>query len=215
MDFSNKNIILHSFDEDVFDMFSLPRGAGYKSEWLVADGSNQSEIEQKLALTDCKRVSYDEGLRIIENSPYSDRTVMICPDYNGQNYIFSSSIADMIYQPEETAELFKNIYRVYMYATMRVSEAHYFGLFERGEILRYYRFDEEEIISIGEPLPRELAQGINLPSSFEEWDSVLENGDESVFTDMNEDIIINLASGQTGVDEDNYPYTDVIIGVLP
>lgn len=201
--------------ENAGNIFSLPRGAGYKSCWLVAEGTTQEKIARKLSLTECRRVSYDEGLKIIQNAPYSDRIFMICPDYNGQNYMFGSCLAEMIYEPQEMAELFKNLHRVYMYATMRVSDAHYFGLFENGEILRYYRFDDEDIISIGEPLPRESAQGINLPNSYEEWDSSLEDDDNSEFTDMNEDIIINLASGQNGVDEDNYPYTEVIIGILP
>lgn len=196
-------------------IYSLPRGAGYKSEWLVVDGTNQEKIVQKLKLARCRRVSYGEGLKIIGNEGYSSKVIMICPDYNGQNYIFGSCIVNFLYDPDRLAEVFGKFYRVYMYATMRVSEAHYFGLIEKGEILRYYRFDDEDIISIGDPLPRELAQGINLPKSLEELDSTY-GDDDSNFTDMDEEIIINLASGQTGVDEDDYPYDkEVIIGVMP
>lgn len=195
-------------------MLGLPEGTGYKSFWFVIEGSNQQDIVRKLALYNCRRISYAEGLEFIENAPYKDRTLMICPDYKGRNYILGECLSDLMYEPEEMVEFFGSFYRVYMYATQRVSEAHYFGVIENGRILRYYRFDEEDIVSIGAPLPWESANRINLPKDFDELDALYEDEDDSGFTYMNEEIIVSLALEQTGVDE-NYPYTEVILGVLP
>lgn len=40
--------------------------------------------------------------------------------------------------------------------TNRISETHGFALVENGELVRFFKYDENEIKNIGQPLPEEI-----------------------------------------------------------
>lgn len=97
--------------------------------------------------------------------------------------------------------------RVYVYMTHRVSETHGFALVENGKLVRFFKYDENEIKNIGEPLPEEIALGYRLPKSFDDvWDK------KGNFTEVDEDMLIELAIHQVGMDVEQYPYKDVRVG---
>ena len=185
----------------------FPLGIGYKSCWMVVEGSTQKEVSDAFLQDEGREYTYKKGLEEIEKSNIKENKLLVTNTYNNQNYIIGLDISDFFYETEAFLERCKYFKRVYVYMTHRVSETHAFALIENGELVRLFSYDEEQIKNIGEPLPEEIALGYNLPKSFDDvWD------DEGNYTDVDEEIVIQLAIRQVGIDEEKYPYNDVIIG---
>lgn len=183
--------------------WKLPRGAGYKSFWLVIKGSNRNEIVEKLELTNIEKDIWDEGL--LKASSYNNNTVMVSDDFNGMNFIIGDTLSSLAYNDDLLKYISKCFKEVYFFFTHRVSESHGFAKFKDGEIIRQYFSDEEQIIDIGEKTDFEKENEYNYPSNFDECF-------EDEFTTIEEDDIILIAEKWTGIDEENYPYDDVLCG---
>lgn len=183
----------------------LPKGVGYKSGWLVIEGSNQKTIADTIFGGGYEKMTFQNGVACMEQK------TMIAPDYQGKNFVMGSGVETILYELETLQEQFKAFPKVYGYVTHRVSEAHGFCLMEYGKITRLYRQDDEELISVGEPLPIERKLGICLPHDMDEMWDLWE--DDSV-TKMDEEVIMQLALSQVGVDSSQYPYEDVLIGTM-
>ncbi|MBR4085698.1 MAG: hypothetical protein IKK33_15595 [Lachnospiraceae bacterium] len=61
---------------------------------------------------------------------------------------------------------------------------------------------------IGKPLPEEIALEYQLPHNFED----VRNKEE--YTIVDEDVIVELAIRQVGIDVEQYPYKDVKVGEM-
>lgn len=155
----------------------LPLGMGYKSCWMVAKAGTK------------------------------ERKLLVTSTYKKQNYVIGTPVSEFFYETEEFLEKCKDFPRVYVYMTHRVSETHGFALVENGELIRFFKYDENEIKNIGQPLPEEIALGYHLPGTFE--DARDEAGN---FTEVNEDVVVELAIRQVGIDVEQYPYKDVKVG---
>ena len=189
----------------------LVDGMGYKSCWAVVKGSSQQEIVEALLQKDTEIYKYHEGLEKTESAPYEDHVVFVTADFEGTNYIIGLAVNELFYDEDLLRQSFQSFPKAYLYMTHRVSECHGFAMLEKGTITRLYRFDEEEIHSIGKPLEAEKKFGYNLPKSIDEmWD----HWDDDTVTKMDEEIIITLALEQTRIDSEHYPYENVVVGSL-
>lgn len=183
----------------------LPKGIGYKSGWLVIEGSNQKAIADKLLCSDYENMTFDTGLEYIH-----DKTI-IAPDFQGRNFVMGANVDELLYDLENMMEKYKDFPKVYAYITHRVSDVHGFGLMEYGKFIRIYRQDQEEIVAMGEPLLEEEELGIRLPWDIDEmWD----HWEDDAVTKMDEEVIMELALHQIGVDGRQYPYGDVLVGII-
>lgn len=206
-DNSNQKTKPDEMEKDLID------GMGYKSCWAVVKGSSQQEIVEALLQKDTEIYTYHDGLEKIYNSPYpyTDHAVFVTADFEGTNYIIGSTVNKFFYDEDLLRQSFQSFPKAYLYMTHRVSECHGFAMLENGTITRLYRFDEEEIHSIGKPLEAEKKFGYNLPKSIDEMQ---DHWDDDTVTKMDEEIIITLALEQTGIDSEQYPYENVVVGSL-
>lgn len=189
----------------------LPRGTGYKSSWLVIEGSNQKEIADKLLLAGYDKVDYDCGLEYEKKASFNEKKVIVSPNFHDRNYVIGIRIGELFYDLESITDKCRDFSKVYMYMTHRVSEAHGFALIEFGKIIRLYKYDEEEIVVIGDPLPEEVDLGINLPKDIDEmW----EHWEDEAVTKMDEQVIIEIALKQAGAGEGEFVYGDVYYGTM-
>lgn len=196
------NIIESSYEQNN----PFPLGMGYKSCWMVIEGATQKAIANAFLQDEGVEYTYKKGLEEVEKSSTKNK-ILITNTHNNQNYVIGLKVSEFFYKTEAFLEKCKIFPRVYVYMTHRVSETHGFALIENGELIRLFSYDEEEIKNIGEPLPEEIALGYKLPETYDDvWD------DEGNFTDVDEEIVIQLAICQVGIDAENYPYDDVVIG---
>lgn len=184
------------------DSKDLIEGMGYKSCWAVIEGSNQQKIAE-LLLKDTENCTYQTGLDKADNNK-----VLVTSDFEGTNYIIGLELYKFFYDHELLIDTFKTFRKVYLYMTHRVSESHGFAVLENGTITRLYRFDDDGIQNIGEPLAEEKKLGYHLP------DNINEMWENDNVTDIDEEIIVTLALEQTGIDAEKYPYGNVIVGKL-
>lgn len=183
----------------------LPRGMGYKSCFMVVEGATQKNVAEAFLQGRKMKYTYDAGLEKIHKAPAKEKRLMVTGTYKKQNYVLGDEIGSFFYETEEFLEKCKSFSRVYVYMTHRVSETHGFALVENGELVRLFCYDENEIQNIGEPLPVEEELGYRLPTNFEE-------ARDEEFTQVNEDMIMELAMAQVGIDVEKYPYKDVKLG---
>lgn len=188
------------------DEKSLPSGMGYKSCWMVVEGASQKAVTAAF-LQEKKKYPYREGLEKAEKAGIRENTLLVTADYHNQNYVIGTPVSQFFYETDTFLAKCRDFPRVYVYMTHRVSEVHGFALVEKGELVRFFKYDEEEIVNIGEPLPEEIALGYHLPKTLE--DDLDEAGN---FTVVDEDIVVDLAIHQVGIRVEEYPYEDVEVG---
>ncbi len=113
---------------------------------------------------------------------------------------------------DEMLRMLKNMPKVYVYMTHGVSECHGFAIIEYGQLKRLFCIDEEEgIRNIGNPSEEEKRLGFCLPK---DTDEMWEHWEDDTMTKINEEIIVELAIEQSGIDGSKYPYDDVLAGVF-
>ena len=185
----------------------LPSGMGYKSCWMVVVGASQEAVVSAFLQGETTEYPYEKGLEEVEKANIRENKLLVTSTYKEQNYVIGTSVSQFFYETEEFLTKCKDFSRVYVYMTHRVSETHGFALVENGKLSRLFKYDEYAIANIGQPLPEEIALGYHLPETFE--DAFDETGN---FTEVSEDIVIELAIRQVGIDVEQYPYKDVIVG---
>ena len=183
----------------------LPRGIGYKSCFMVVEGSTQKNVAEAFLQGRKTKYAYDAGLEKLRKTGAKEKRLMVTGTYKKQNYVIGDEVSSFFYDTEEFLEKCKDFSKVYVYMTHRVSETHGFALVENGELVRLFCYDENEIQNIGEPLPVEEELGYRLPANFEE-------ARDEEFTKVNEVVIMELALLQVGIDVEKYPYKDVKLG---
>ena len=134
--------------------------------------------------------------------------MLVSSVYKKQIYIIGDTVSQFFYDTERFLEKCKELPRVYVYMTHRVSETHGFALVENGELIRFFCYDEEDIRNIGKPLPEEIALEYQLPYDFED----VRNKEE--YTMVDEEVIVELAIRQVGIDVKQYTYKDVKVGEM-
>lgn len=194
---------------DIYNV-NLPLGIGYKSCWLVINGSNQEAIAGALITDDEHKAEYREGLKEVKDTEYEGVKVMITSDYNNQNYVICDRNGSL-FNKEWIEEKCRDFPQTYIYYTDRISETHGFARITNGNIDRLYLHSEEEIIDIGEPIEEELKNNIKLPHDFSE---MRKHWNDNEYTKIDEDVIINIAFDHSAADLDKYPYDDVIVGKI-
>ena len=183
----------------------LPRGMGYKSCFMVVEGATQKNVSEAFLQGRKMKYTYDAGLAKLEKAGAKEKRLMVTGTYKKQNYVIGDEVSSFFYDTEEFLKKCENFSKVHVYMTHRASETHGFALVENGQLVRLFCYDENEIQNIGEPLPEEVELGYNLPKNFAE-------AREEEFTTVNEDMIVELAICQVGIDIENYPYKDVKLG---
>lgn len=185
----------------------LPLGMGYKSCWMVVEGTSQKAVMDAFLQGRKMKYTYEKGLEKVAKAGTKENKLLVTATYKKQNYVIGTPVSQFFYETEEFLAKCRNFPRVYVYMTHRTSETHGFALVEKGELVRFFKYDENEIKNIGQPLPEEIALGYRLPKTFEDvWN------EEENFTEINEDMIIELAIRQVGIDVGAYPYKDVKVG---
>lgn len=203
----------HSFngcDGDIVMEYDklLVEGMGYKSCWMVIEGSTQQKIADILLQKKIEYDTYQAGLDKLNQADFKENIVFVTADYQNTNFVMGISLSRFFDEQDQMIPLLKPFSRVYLYLTHRVCECHGFAVLEYGVIKRFYYFNEDDITDIGEPLPAEVKLGFHLPKDFDEmWE-------QDDITEMDEEIIIALAAEQTGVDAEKYPYENIIIGEM-
>lgn len=195
--------------EEACDNKDLPGGMGYGCCWMVVEGSTGKAIIEALVQGKTTKCEYREGLAKVGNAGIEESLIAITATYKKQNYVFGPSVYQFFYETDKFLEMLKDLPRVYVYMTEHVSETHGFALVENGKIVRLFSYDEDEIRNIGEPLPEEIALSYHLPKNFDDvWDK------EGNFTQVDEDMLVELAIQQVGIDVEQYPYKNVTIGKM-
>lgn len=183
----------------------LPRGTGYKSCFMVVEGSTQKNVSDAFLQGRKMKYTYDAGLAKLEKTGASEKRLMVTGTYKKQNFVIGDEVSSFFYDTEEFLKKCEPFSKVYVYMSHRVSETHGFALVENGQLVRLFCYDENEIQNVGEPLPEEIELGYRLPTNFNETR-------EEEFTTINEDMIVELAVHQVGIDIEQYPYKDVKLG---
>jgi len=183
----------------------FPAGLGYKGCWMTVIGSNQETIVNALNLNGLTKMDYFEGLELVKSKSCK---VMVTADFDNKNYVLLHG-GDVSLDEKFVSKLSAGLPEVYGYITHRVSEAHGFFKVVKGEIQRIYYRDEEQIISVGEPLPEEKKNKVKLPDSF---DAAFDK--KCKWTKYDEKLILKLAETSSLVERDTYPYDKVSVGDL-
>ena len=186
----------------------LPTGTGYRSSWACIEGANQKSIASTI-LQNEEQYSYMDGLKKVNEAPYENRLIMVTEDYKGTNFVIGDGLAKIFCELDQYKEKMATFDKVYVYMTERVSDCHGFALLEKGEVKRFYYYDEEGVRSTGEWTEEEKRLGYHFPANQEEKNRELT--DDSI-TRMNEDAIVCLAIERMGINIESYPYGNVIIG---
>lgn len=187
----------------------LPAGMGYKTCFMVLEGVSQKVVLDIFLQGKGKKYTYNEGLTIVGKADTQENTVLVSSAYKKQIYIIGDAVSQFFYDTERFLEKFKELPKVYVYMTHRVSETHGFALVENGELVRFFCYDEDDIRNIGKTLPEEIALEYQLPHSFDDV-----RNKEKEFSIVNEDVIVELAIRQVGIDVEQYPYKDVKLGEM-
>lgn len=180
----------------------FPAGLGYKSCWLTVIGSNRDEILKSINAKNPVEMDYMEALEIIRGQP---GRVMITADYDNRNYIMFYG-GDFAFDEEFVKKKTHGLPEVYGYMTHRVSEAHGFFKTQDGEIQRLFYQDDDGIISVGEKLPEEKKNKINLPNTLEEA-----RDKKKKRTRIDEKTILLLAKSSSEVEIGKYPYEPILL----
>lgn len=194
--------------EEEKNAIKLIEGTGYKCSWLVLKGTTKQKLEEVLKLSKKKKMTWDKGLEFVYDvSKISEHRVFISSKYNSKIYIVGNGLFKMANNPDWLLELGKICKEVCFYLTERVSETHCFAKISKGEIRRFYFCNEDEIISIGKITPIEKQLKVKFPANFNE-------AFDDKHTQINEEHIIQIANKWSPEDIKNYPYKDVIVGLI-
>ena len=185
--------------------WKIPDGAGYKSCWMVSKSSNRDDIVKNFNLKDTRTVSWNDGLKIVDN--YNEKAVMVSDNYDNINYIIGKALCEVSYNDKLLKHLAENCTELYFFYTHRVSDSHGFAKVVNGDIVRKYYYDEYRICDYGDITKLEKQKGWNFAKNFDQCFK-----DE--FTTIDEDHIIEIAQEWTGIDMKDYPYNDVICGSI-
>ena len=204
----HKSIIANM--EDVMNR-DLPFGMGYKTCWMMIENASQLELADILLQENKIEIEYKKGVEIVANAPYKDKKVLITADYENCNYIIGDVVHSIFHNYGKLRRELIDTERIMVYATNRVSNIHAFAFFLHGNLKRMFYFSEEELINEGNIREEEEQLGLHLPTSFDE---LHEHWNDGKFSDINEEFIVSLAKQQMGIDVEQYPYENVIIGEL-
>ncbi len=183
---------------------SLPDGMGYKSCWITAKNVTQKQLAKAVLFGQSKKAEYHTALGVLNEQMGKHPLGFVTSVYKKQTSCVMNA-ADFVFSEEYLKEKFQQLPEVYVYFTERITETHGFAKVCFGSIERLYYSGNGEIISIGDPLPEETENNLNLPTG---TDGVKKAAP------INEDVIIDLALAQTAVDINKYPYKEVLVGVL-
>ena len=172
---------------------------------MTVIGSDQERIFNSLKFKHLEKMDYKEGLELVKTT---SGKVMVTADYNNRNYVIFYG-GDFSFDEQFVKRMSADLPEVYGYITHRVSEVHGFFKVIKGKIQRIYYRDEEQIISLGDPLPEEKKNKVKLPANFVEA-----NDKKNKWTKFDEKIILKLAETSSSVEVDAYPYDQVIVGDL-
>lgn len=197
--------------DEVIEHPELPDGMGYKTCWMMIEGASQIEIADVLLKGEKEEKEYRQGLEVVSKASYQEHKVMITSDYRNCNYIIGDALHKLFFNYDKLKEVLRDTYRIILFATNRVSEIYGFAYFLHGSMKRLFYYSEEELINEGAIRLEEEKLGYNLPHSFEE---IQEHRNDDIFTTINEDMIVKLARKQIGINVNEYPYENVIVGEL-
>ncbi len=180
----------------------LPAGLGYKACWMTVIGSDRETIIESMMFKNPEIMDYREGLEKVISCP--DK-VMVTDDFENKNYVIPYG-GSLSFKEDSILQMCSKLPTVYGYMTHRVSEAHGFFKVENGELRRLFYQDDDGIISIGERLPEEKKNKINLPATLEE-----SRDKKKKLTRIDEKKILLLAKSSSEVEIGKYPYAPVVI----
>lgn len=189
----------------------LPFGMGYKTCWMMIENASQLEIADVLLQGDKVEMEYKKGVDVVAHASFKDRKVLVTADYNNCNYIIGDAVHKIFHNYEKLRRELIDTVRTVVYATNRVSNIHAFAFFLHGNLKRMFYFSEKELINEGNIREEEEQLGLCLPISFDE---LHEHWNDGKFSDIDEELIVSLAKQQIGIDVEQYPYENVIIGEL-
>ena len=190
---------------------NLPLGMGYKACWMMIENASQLEIADVLLKGNKEEKEYKDGLEMIAKASYKDKKVLVTADYKDCNYIIGDAVHDFFHDYGKLRRDLIDTNKAVVYATNRVSNIHAFAYFQHGNLKRMFYFSEEELINEGKEWVEEEQMGLVLPKSFEEMRA---HRNDDFFSDIDEEMIVSLAKRQIGIDVEQYPYGNVIVGEL-
>lgn len=212
MDSEHERLYDKSIKKDcIIEQPNLPFGMGYKTCWMMIENASQLEIADVLLQGDKVEMEYKKGVDVVAHASFKDRKVLVTADYNNCNYIIGDAVHKIFHNYEKLRRELIDTVRTVVYATNRVSNIHAFAFFLHGNLKRMFYFSEEELINEGNIREEEEQLGLCLPKSFDE---LHEHWNDGKFSDIDEELIVSLAKQQIGIDVEQYPYENVIIGEL-
>lgn len=201
--------IIESGEEEEEEQRSLPSGTGFGCCWMVVCGASQKAVCDALFADKPQKYDYNEGVRLANKAASGENLLAVTAAHEKRIFVIGSAVSKFFFHTDAFLEKIKGFPCVYIYMTEHVSETHGFAQIKKGEIKRLFYYNEEEIGSIGAPLPEELALAYRLPGSIDDVRKKEEN-----FTEVNEDMLVELAIWQTGICAEQYPYKKVSVGKL-
>lgn len=190
---------------------NLPMGMGYKTCWMMIENASQLEISDILLQGEKVEIEYKKGIETIARTSYKDKKVLVTSDYKNCNYIIGDAVHSVFHNYGKLRREFIDTERIVVYATNRVSNIHAFAFFLHGNLKRMFYYSEEELFNEGNVREEEMQLGLRFPISFEE---LHKHWGDGRFSDIDEEMIVSLAKKQIGIDVEQYPYENVIIGEL-
>jgi len=189
---------------------ALPDGTGFGCCWMVVEGASHKAVVEAFLENETKKYAYREGVKLANGARNGEKFLAVTAAYEKKIFVIGNAVSKFFYGDTQFfLQRMKPFSKVYVYMTEHVSETHGFALIERGEMKRLFCYDEEEIKNVGAPMAHEMALAFRLPKSFAD----VRNKEEG-FTEVNEDMLVELATMQTGMNMEQYPYKKVTVGRL-
>lgn len=180
----------------------LPAGLGYKSCWMTVIGADRETIIESMMFKNPQIMDYKEGLENVINCP---NKAMVTSDYENKNFVIFYG-GSFSFKEDTILQMCSKLPIVYGYMTHRVFEVHGFFKVENGEMMRLFYQDDDGIISIGERLPEEKNNKINLPTTLEDA-----RDKKKKLSKIDEKKILLLAKSSSEVEIGEYPYAPVVL----
>ncbi len=200
--------IKESGEEEAKPQLALPDGTGFGCCFMVVEGAATKAVVEAFLEEETKKYAYSEGVKLANGAQNGAKILAVTAAYEKKIFVIGNAVSKFFYgDTQRFLEKMKPFSKVYVYMTEHVSETHGFALVEKGELKRLFCYDEEEIKNIGAPTAQEMALAFRLPKSFAD----VRNKNEE-FTKVNEDMVVELAIMQTGMDIEQYPYKKVTVG---
>ncbi|MBK1812160.1 SMI1/KNR4 family protein [Clostridium sp. YIM B02505] len=197
-----------SESEEERSAIKLINGTGYKSCWFVAKGTTKEKLAEVLGLSRKKKMTWDEGIEFVNNvSNFNNHPVFITSKYDNKIYVIGNGLYKLADNPDKLLELGKLCKELCFYLTERNSETHCFAKISKGEVKRFYFYNEEKIINMGKITQIEKQLKMKFPSDFNE-------AFDGKHTQINEEHIIQIANKWSSENIKDYPYKDVLTGLI-